>query len=79
MLVPSVSITGGVAMTRKMLLICLALGLVLALPLGAHAVALGDKAPLFTAVSDKGEVSLEDYLGQKYVIIAFYYAINTSA
>jgi len=52
---------------------------VLALPLGAHAVALGDKAPLFTAVSDKGEVSLENYLGQKYVIIAFYYAINTSA
>jgi hypothetical protein len=49
------------------------------LPAGAQAVGIGDKAPLFTVASDKGEVSLENYRGQSYVILAFYYAINTPA
>jgi peroxiredoxin len=64
--------------TRTLLIIFLAVGVAL-IPVGARAVSIGDKAPLFTAVSNKGEVSLENYQGQKYVIIAFYYAINTSA
>jgi hypothetical protein len=66
-------------MIRTFLFICLAASMVLLAPVGARAVGIGDKAPLFTAASDKGEVSLNNYLGQKYVIISFYFAINTPA
>ena len=72
-------IKGGVAMIRIKWLMWITLGLVFSGPLSVYAVGLGDKAPLFTAASDKGEVSLNDYLGQKYVIISFYFAINTPA
>ena len=53
--------------------------LLLLMPLSAQAVGIGDKAPLFNAVSDKGEIELEDYIGEKNVIISFYFAINTPA
>ena len=65
-------------MTRTLLIIFFAVGVAL-IPIGARAVSIGDKAPHFTAVSDKGEVDLKDYLGEKYVIIAFYFAVNTPA
>ncbi|UCF88536.1 MAG: hypothetical protein JSV70_09040 [bacterium] len=65
-------------MIRRSLFFILATALCL-FPAAAKAVGIGDKAPLFTAVSDKGEVRLGDYLGQKNVILAFYFAINTSA
>ncbi len=65
-------------MTRALLFMFFAVGVAL-IPIGAQAVGIGDKAPFFTAASDKGEVSLNDYLGQKYVIISFYFAINTPA
>ena len=65
-------------MPRTLLILFFTVGVAL-MPVGSQAVSIGDKAPLFTAASDKGEVSLDKYLGQKYVIIAFYYAINTPA
>ena len=46
----------------------------LILPSMAHALGVGDKAPLFTAESTQGTISLESYLGQKHVVLAFYYA-----
>ncbi len=65
-------------MIRRSLFFILATALCLS-PAVAKAVGLGDKAPLFSAVSDKGEVKLGDYLGKKNVVLAFYFAINTSA
>ena len=65
-------------MTRAVLFLTLAVLLVLA-PVNLPALGIGDEAPLFTAQSDKGQISLENYLGQKYVILAFYFAINTPA
>jgi peroxiredoxin Q/BCP len=42
----------------------------------AHGFALeaGDKAPLFKAESTQGTISLADYLGNKNVVLAFYFA-----
>jgi peroxiredoxin Q/BCP len=34
----------------------------------------GDPAPLFDAESTEGTISLQNYLGQKHVVLAFYYA-----
>jgi alkyl hydroperoxide reductase subunit AhpC len=34
----------------------------------------GDSAPLFDAESTEGTISLQNYLGQKHVVFAFYYA-----
>jgi peroxiredoxin Q/BCP len=34
----------------------------------------GDSAPLFDAESTEGTISLQNYLGQKHVVLAFYYA-----
>ena len=48
-------------------------------PGSALAVSVGDKAPGFTVISNKGEVSLDEFIGKKNVILAFYFAINTSA
>lgn len=45
----------------------------------AAAVSVGEKAPGFTAMSNRGEVSLADFIGEKNVILAFYFAINTPA
>jgi len=33
-----------------------------------------DKAPQFEAESTEGTISLQNYLGQNYVVLAFYYA-----
>jgi hypothetical protein len=43
------------------------------------ALSVGDKAPGFTAQTNQGEVSLADYLGEKNVILTFYFAIYTPA
>lgn len=40
----------------------------------ADALEVGDPAPLFEAMSDKGTVKLEDFQGQKNVVLAFYFA-----
>jgi len=43
------------------------------------ALSVGDRAPAFTTQSNQGEVSLADYLGEKNVILTFYFAIYTPA
>ena len=43
-------------------------------PVFASALEVGDEAPLFEAVSDKGPINLVDYRGQKNVVLAFYFA-----
>jgi len=47
---------------------------VLMLPSMASALTVGDKAPPFDAESTEGTISLENYLGKKNVVLAFYYA-----
>lgn len=42
--------------------------------LGVRSLKVGEKAPLFEAVSTCGVVTLADYLGTKHVVLAFYYA-----
>jgi len=42
-------------------------------PIFASALEVGDEAPLFEAVSNKGPVNLLDYRGQKNVVLAFYF------
>jgi len=64
-------------MRRKLVFILAA-----ALILGASpvlALSVGDQAPSFTAQTNQGEVSLADYLGEKNVILTFYFAIYTPA
>ncbi|UCF86753.1 MAG: redoxin domain-containing protein [Nitrospiraceae bacterium] len=34
----------------------------------------GDRAPLFEGTSTQGQISLQDFLGKKHVILAFYFA-----
>ena len=41
---------------------------------GVTLLQVGDKAPDFTAESTKGTVSLSRYLGEKHVVLAFYFA-----
>jgi peroxiredoxin Q/BCP len=43
-------------------------------PLFAAALEVGDEAPSFEAMSDKGQINLLDYRGQKNVVLAFYFA-----
>ena len=43
-------------------------------PLLAGALEVGDEAPLFEGMSDKGLVKLIDYRGKKNVVLAFYFA-----
>ena len=63
---------------RKMAIIFLVLlGALWALP--AQAVSVGDPAPRFTAISNREEVRLEDFLGKKNVVISFYFNIYTPA
>lgn len=45
--------------------------------LGAQALETGQSAPLFTANSTQGSVHLGDLLGEKHVVLAFYYADST--
>lgn len=40
----------------------------------AHGLEVGDQAPLFTAESTLGKISLNDYIGKNHVVLAFYYA-----
>ncbi len=44
------------------------------IPSIAHALNVGDRAPQFDAESTEGTISLQNYLGQKHVVLAFYYA-----
>lgn len=44
----------------------------------SHALDEGDQAPPFTAQSTQGEISLEDFAGQKHVVLALYFAVFTS-
>ena len=41
------------------------------------AIEIGDKAPDFTTQSTAGEISLSDYRGEKNVVLALYYFIDT--
>lgn len=43
----------------------------------AKALGEGEKAPVFTASSTQGEISLADYRGKKNVVLALYFAVNT--
>lgn len=42
--------------------------------LGAHALDIGQKAPMFSAQSTRGEIVLAELIEQQPVILAFYYA-----
>jgi hypothetical protein len=42
-------------------------------PVLTNALEVGDEAPQFEAVSDKGPISLQNYLGKKNVLLAFYF------
>ena len=46
----------------------------LVIPNTSNALNVGDKAPLFDAQSTEGTISLQSYLGQKNVVLAFYFA-----
>lgn len=46
-------------------------------PVTANALEVGDEAPQFEAVSDKGPIKLLDYRGKKNVVLAFYFADYT--
>ena len=48
-----------------------------ALPTGALALDVGDKAPLFTGNSTQGTIALADYQGKKNVVLALYFAVFT--
>ena len=56
------------------LFILLVLAVFFVMPSLANALNVGDKAPLFVAESTEGTISLQSYLGQKHVVLAFYYA-----
>jgi len=60
-------------MLMKKILVALFAGLFTLVPVLAAALEVGDEAPLFEAVSDKGPVNLVDYRGQKNVVLAFYF------
>jgi len=50
------------------------LAVFLMLPSMANALNIGDTAPPFDGESTQGTISLENYLGRKNVVLAFYYA-----
>jgi peroxiredoxin len=58
----------------KHLFIVFVLAGLLMVPSISRALNAGDKAPLFVAESTHGTISLQSYLGQKQVVLAFYYA-----
>ena len=60
-------------MLMKKILAALLAGLLTLVPVLAAALEVGDEAPLFESVSDKGPVNLVDYRGQKNVVLAFYF------
>ena len=51
--------------------------LVIAAPLAAVAVEVGEKAPLFEGVSTVGDIRLADYIGKQHVVLALYFAVFT--
>jgi len=58
---------------KKTLFLIIAVSLILAGSSG-FALETGEKAPLFTAVSTHGTISLDQYFGKKNVVLAFYFA-----
>ena len=46
--------------------------------IGAQALEVGEKAPIFEAQSTRGDIRLADYVGIKHIVLAFYYADFTS-
>jgi len=56
------------------LVILLVMAGLLVVPALSDALNVGDKAPPFDAESTQGTISLRSYLGQKYVVLAFYHA-----
>ena len=56
-------------------------GLAFSILLSSAALALevGDRAPLFQGQSTRGTVGSEDYLGEKFVVLAFYFADSIPA
>ena len=58
----------------KNLIAALLAGFLALAPVFASALEVGDEAPLFEAVSDKGPVNLIDYRGQNNVVLAFYFS-----
>jgi len=61
-------------MAMKKILVALLAGLLTLVPVLAAALEVGDKAPVFEAISDKGPVNLAEYRGQKNVVLAFYFS-----
>ncbi len=55
-------------------LFLLTLAVLLVVPSVSDALNVGDKAPPFDAQSTQGTISLQSYLGQKHVVLAFYFA-----
>ncbi len=58
----------------KQVFMCMMIAVFFVIPSIAHALNVGDKAPQFDAESTEGTISLQNYLGQKHVILAFYFA-----
>ena len=58
---------------KKFLVVFFA-GFLTLVPILAGALEVGDNAPSFEAVSDKGPVNLINYRGKKNVVLAFYFA-----
>ena len=58
----------------KKILVALLAGLLTLVPVLAAALEVGDEAPVFKAISDKGPVNLAEYRGQKNVVLAFYFS-----
>jgi peroxiredoxin Q/BCP len=61
----------------KKFLVALFACFVTLVPVLANALEVGDEAPQFEAVSDKGPINLMDYRGKKNVVLAFYFADYT--
>ncbi len=55
-------------------LLLLALAGLFVVPSVSDALNVGDKAPPFDAQSTQGTISLQSYLGLKYIVLALYYA-----
>ena len=58
----------------KKLLVTLFVSFLALVSVSANALEVGDEAPQFEAVSDKGPINLLDYRGRKNVVLAFYFA-----
>jgi peroxiredoxin Q/BCP len=58
---------------KKIVLPVMILSIIIAAASG-FALEAGDKAPLFKAESTQGTIGLDDYLGKKNVVLAFYFA-----